>query len=421
MTRRPGLPALASLVLVGGAALAGCTGSDDPEPTEPAPVALAPDGAPDELTLGVVVSLTSAPGEGAQWFEAAHGAEVAAERYRIGGSEVVLALRDDRGTSEGLDQAVRELAEEGVAGIVLATEGQHLTAGLTAADELGVPVVLPYAGGSGDLPATAFALAPSDEQVGAALDAALAGDGLDRPALLDVGGGLPAGLDVEVSREVADADDVDRAARSLAREVARDRVDAVVVSGPAVLQAEAVESLQSAGATVPLLLTPDALSPDFAAALTEAGGSTSTPLTTAGVDSGDVLALSPGARGESVSAFLAAVRSTAGADVATYVDEQPFSTVAGAADAASHDAVVTLVTAAAAAGSAAPSDVLDALASLVVDAGDGLVGPALDLGSRPAVADEAVVPLRSTAQDPGLRQVAQAPGAGLFWFSLPTD
>ena len=38
-----------------------------------------------------------------------------------------------------------ELAEEGVSGIVMATEGKHVTGALDAASELGVPVLLPYA------------------------------------------------------------------------------------------------------------------------------------------------------------------------------------------------------------------------------------------------------------------------------------
>ena len=127
-----------------------CTGSEEsPEetgrPVSPPAVELAPEGVPEDVSIGVVVSLTSAPGEGAQWNEAAEGARVAAYRYGLGDVDVSLVPRDDQGTADGADAAVRELAEEGVSGIVMATEGKHVTGALDAASELGVPVLLPYA------------------------------------------------------------------------------------------------------------------------------------------------------------------------------------------------------------------------------------------------------------------------------------
>ena len=70
-----------------------CTSSEDsPEETgrlvSPPAVELAPDGVPEDVSIGVVVSLTSAPGEGAQWNEAAEGARVAAYRYGLGHGDV---------------------------------------------------------------------------------------------------------------------------------------------------------------------------------------------------------------------------------------------------------------------------------------------------------------------------------------------
>ena len=51
---------------------------------------MAPEGVPEDVSIGVLVSLTSAPGEGAQWNEAAEGARVAAYRYGLGDVDVTL-------------------------------------------------------------------------------------------------------------------------------------------------------------------------------------------------------------------------------------------------------------------------------------------------------------------------------------------
>ena len=149
--------------------------------------------------------------------------------------------------------------------------------------------------------------------------------------------------------------------------------------------------------------------------------SLSAPLTTAGLDTDDVAALDPGTEGAAVSAYLAALRVTAeDGDVTDFFDDEKFETVAGAADARSHDAVVALVTAAAAAGSAEPGDVRDALAGLTPDASDGLAGPALDFSAPAAVSGDAVVSLQATTQDPGLRPVDLAGAPRLYWFESPT-
>ena len=111
---------------------------------------------------------------------------------------------------------------------------------------------------------------------------------------------------------------------------------------------------------LPAFLTSDAVSPAFAAALDESGASLASPLTTAGLDTDDVAALAPGSEGAAVSAYLAGLRATAeDGEVTDFFDNEKFETVAGAADARSHDAVVALVTAVADATSADPKAVRD--------------------------------------------------------------
>lgn len=410
-------------VLTGASA---CTSSEDsPEetgkPVSPPAVELAPESAPESMTIGVVVSLTSAPGEGAQWNEAAEGAEVAAYRYQLGDVDVTIEPRDDRGTADGATSAVKELADQGVSGIVMATEGKHVEDALDTASELGVPVLLPYADTLTDLPDGVWTTGADAQQVSATLGAALEHARVSRPAVVDAGGAV---VDLDEAgtvpmRTATEATGVARRVENLARSAAG--ADSVVVTGPAELQAVAVQALQERDVQLPVFLTGDAVSPVFAAALDEAGASLSSPMTTAGLDTDDVAALDPGSQGAAVSAYLAALRATAeDGDVSDFFDHEKFETVAGAADARSHDAVVALVSAATAADSTEPAQVRDALAGLTPDAGDGLAGPALDFSSPAAVSGDSVVSLQATTQDPGLRPVNLAGSPRLYWFQTPT-
>jgi len=413
----------ASAVLVAGSA---CTSEETPEETgkavSPPAVELSPEGVPDEgVSIGVVVSLTSAPGEGAQWNEAAEGARVAAYRYGLGDVEVRIEPRDDQGTAEGAETAVRELADEGVSGIVMATEGSHVTDALAAASELGVPVLLPYADTLTTLPEGVWTTGADAQQVSTTLAAALDDLGASRPAVVDAGG---APLDVDEAGTVrlrtggnpkAAVAKVARLSRSAAR------ADSVVVTGPAELQAQVVLAMQERDLSLPAFLTSDAVSPAFGAALDESGASLASPLTTAGLDTDDVAALEPGSEGAALSAYLAGLRATAeDGEVTDFFDNEKFETVAAAADARSHDAVVALVTAVADAASADPKAVRDALTGLTPDQGDGLAGPPLDFSAPSAVSGDAVVPLQATTQDPGLRPVDLSGPPRLYWFETPS-
>lgn len=417
---RRGPAVLATAALLLGATA--CTAdSEAGEPVEPYAVELAPEGLPPDVRIGVVVSLTGAPDQGTQWREAAEGAAVAAYRYGLGGADVTLLARDDRGTRRGAQAAVQELVDEGVAGIVMATEGAHTDGGIQRAAAAGVPLVLPYHDGTGELPDGVWTTGPDEDRVGAVLADAMDRAGVTDPVLVDAGGGRPPGVSSDSVITYTPGEDARRIGVELARRV-RDGSgpDAVVVSGPAQLQATVLQSLQAGNVDVPVFATADALSPVFATTLSDVGGSLSAPVTSAGIDHGDVLALDPGQDGAAVSAWLASVRATAeDPETTDFFDGQPFDTVAGAADARSHDAVVALVAAAAAARSAEPDQVLAALPEVTVDHADGIAGPALSFAEPQALPADAVVPLQATAQDPGLRTVDPTGPPRLFWFAVP--
>lgn len=417
---------LATALLVGG--LAGCSSAGSEEargtPASPAPVALEADRAPKGLEIGVVVSLTSAPGEGSDWSEAAEGAEVAAYRYGLAGRDVEIRPVDDKGTAKGAQNAVRQLVDDGAAGIVLATAGDHVRAAADAAAEAGVPVLLPYETDAAGLPDGAWLTGPDRAQVVSALARALAAGGLGRPAVVDAGGGTLKGIDATATYRFRSNGDAARLARVIARQASsRARIDAIVVSGPAARQASVVQGLQGESVQVPVLLTPEALSPVFPATLVELDGSLSGSLTTVGPDAGDVAAMTPGDDGQALSAYFAALRAAAGdSKEQDFFDGQPFAGVSAAADTRSHDAVVALVTAAATADSSEPADVTKALKGLTVTHADGLAGPDLHFdGAAATLADDDVHTLQASTQDPGLRPAGAAAVPRLFWFSAPTD
>jgi hypothetical protein len=240
--------------------------------------------------------------------------------------------------------------------------------------------------------------------------------GLDRPDLVDAGGGPPPGLAPVRRQRFRPGDDPTVLARKVVRGARAHRADALVVSGPAELQGQLVAALQGVHTGLPVLATPQALSPAFAAALQRAGGSLNADLSTAGTPGVDTTTLQPGRAGRAAAGFFAALRAAAAdSRLKDFFDQRPFARAAADADSRSHDAVVALVTAAARAGSADPADVRAALRHLTVTPDNGLAGPILDFRHRSAVASRQVTALRATTQDPG---VAPAGGAArIHWFA----
>lgn len=378
---------------------------------------------PAKTKIGIIVTLGD--GEGSEWNEAAQGALVAERRLALGGTDVALVTKNDGGTAAGGTAAVDALAKSGVAGIVVASSGSHVSGALTAAAAKGIPVVLPYAPAEKD----SWSTAPAADSISKAMTTAL-GDA-DAPLLVDLGGGAPAGLRVahvldgddtadtaalattvaERTGATSNEQDADADADADAKTPTPDS-DAVVVSGSAERQGAFVAALQAENVTVPVVLTPDATSPAFGAALVEAGGSLSGSFRTVGVATDDARALASDAGGRAMSAFLGGVRVLAGdQDAENLTGDQPFSAVAGAADSRSHDAVIALVRAVGTARSIEPADVTDALAALDIDADAGIAGPALDFTKQQALGAHATV-LAASAQQLGLRPASTASGDG---------
>jgi len=404
------------------------------------PVALTAGGLPKDFSVGVVLTLGQSGEPGSEYSRAAQGARVAAQRFALGGAGVALAAGNDRGTEDGARAAVRKLAEQGVSGIVIASTGPQAQAAAHTAQELGLPAILPYAEPS-EASETTWTTGPSAASVEAALQSAL--EGKDRVLLVNDGGRIPSSVQVgktlnlgafedltALAQEAAAQTGVQNAVqlRSPAGDASTDArptrvanpADAVVVSAATPQRlARLVQALQARDVSVPLVLPDGAGSPVFASTLADLDGTASGQLVSVAPADGDATALQQDAQGRGMSAFLSAVRLAAGdPDVTNLTGDAPFADDAWAADSRSHDAIVALVRAAAAAGSGEPSDVGATLRTLAVGPGEGVAGPALDF-SRPAALNAEAIPVYASPQDLGLRP-ADGDAPRLVWVPAPT-
>ena len=399
-------------------AVAGCGAGADHHgrPVRPASVSLSASGLSKTLHLGLVVSLQAAPGEGSEWTTAATGTQVAAYRYREGGHQVDLKVVDDHGTRDGAVAAVRTLVADGVAGIVVATDGRHLSGALGGAGQ--TPLLLPYAASRAGLPKDAFLTGPTAGQLGAAASQLMDARGWKRPVVVRGGTTTLPVADPDTVLTVRPGASTDRAVREV-RIAARNGADVLVADLPAATAASLVVRLQSAKVDLPVILGRDGVSPAFGLALARGGGSLSGQLLTVGTGAGDTASLGAGAPARDSSAFFAAMRGAAASSMSGLFDQGSYSRFAGSSDTASHDAVVALVRAAEHARSTDAAKVLSSLRTLHLSGADGLAGPSLRFDRRSALADASVVPLGATDQDPGLRPAGAGAAQKLFWFAVP--
>lgn len=391
--------------------------------TQPAPadqVAVAVPHAPKKLTIGVIVTLSSKPGQGSEWKYAAEGAQVAAKRLSMGGVDVTLKTVDDKGTTAGAGKAVEKLAKDDVTGIVVASEGSHLKGAVAAAEQAGLPLLLPYESDPSLLGDHDWATGPTAETIGATLADAIRAADLSRPLVINAGGGVPDGVQAADELPYKSGDDTDKLIKTV-RKLSGAGDDCVIISGPATVQATVVQALQGGGISLPVYLTPDATSPAFTSALVTAGGTLSTTLNSVGPDWDDAASLRSDDAGRAMASFLAAVRLQAADDQQqSLMGDQPFADIADQADVRSHDAVIALARAAGAAGSGTAADVAAALSGLTLSNADGLAGPTLDFSSDTVLDPQAVVALRSSDQDLGLRPQGDEARPRLIWFAAPT-
>lgn len=415
--RRSAIPAVA-LTLAASAALSACTSDEPLPPREPAAVDLTVKGV-GNLKLGLVVSSTSDRGEGSDYTGPSAGAELASYRLKLGGTKVELMVVDDRGSADQATSGVQDLIAKGASGIVLATAGSHVMPALTSASEAGVPVIAPYLRTTETLPEGVFVTGPSEAAITEALTQAMTADEVTKPVLLTADDLPVPTVGTAAPRQITGAG-LDDLVEDISKSVEDEQIDSVVISGSATSQATAVAALQGAVPNVPVYLTPEASTPTFATSLRNSSGTPSGRFVSVGPQAFDSSTLDSSSEADSAAAYFAALRlGAADESFTSALDDSPFSGVAGAADLPSHDAVLALVRATAAANSIDPAKVGAALDGLKLGVKQALAGPALDFSSTYALPEASVVPLYATTQDAGVRPAESTPV--LTWFGLPED
>ncbi|MEV7971616.1 ABC transporter substrate-binding protein [Cellulomonas sp. NPDC089187] len=394
--------------------LAGC-GDDQPLPVAEA---MQPDlsmSAQVDGPIRIGVLVPPVEGIGSEFRPLVEGARVAAYRFELGGAEVEFTVALDDGTEAGAQAAMKALLDDDVAGVVLASTGDHTASAVRAARQASTAVVLPYGGAEGE---GVWSLAPSDEAVVTQIEAALAEADAERPYLATADGREQ--LDLHATHA-----GVLGASEAMAQEIVAllesREVDSVVIDGSAQEQADLVVALQGllGSRQLPVVLTPEALTTDFGDRLT-AAGTTAGWLFSVGTDTDDHVALTESEAGQNAAVFFSALRLASGDVncVNIYGDD---SCAAGITrgDVASHDATVALIRAVEAAASTDPAAVRTALSGLDLAHADGVVGPDLDFGQGQTLADEDVAVLHASTSDPGLRPADASgdPAATLFWFA----
>lgn len=363
-------------------------------------------------SIGLILTVGNEGAQGSEWNQAAAGAQVAIERFNRSGTNLTLITEDDRGTSAGAARAVEVLAQQNVSGVVIASRGNHVEEAVKAAEERGIPVILPYADAVGG----AWSLAPSPSDVTSLLESHYSGT--SRVVRIDQEGFPGPDVRAEETVTVNSSSDLNKTAQDLASSIAKeDTSTAIFINADSYLQARLTRALQEAGAQASIVLGNEATSPAFSETFTRDNPSTVINATTVGFNTGDSVALQANGQGRSMSAYLQMVKMLGDSpDAHGPVGEQPFSDVAASADARSHDAVVALVRATEKAPSAKPEDVKKELGTLTLSPSDGITAAGLDFSQPHAVAGSPAL-LSATLGDVTIRTSNEDESAHIVWFA----
>ncbi|ORC16507.1 hypothetical protein A7979_04095 [Rothia nasimurium] len=363
-------------------------------------------------SIGLIVTVGNENAEGSEWNQAASGAKVAVERFNRSGANITLVTEDDRGTAEGAVRAVESLAGQNVSGIVFASRGEHTQQALQAAQEHGIPVIMPYEeSGYG-----AWSLRPLNDAMRDVLEQHNASS--TRVVRIDQEDFSGVAVPAEETLTVNASTDLGQLAREVTDATAEQGDSAtVVINASSYMQARLVKALQESGTRAKIVLGYEATSPTFSEAFMQDNDSTVINALSMGFNTSDAVALQADGQGRSMSAFLQMVRILNETPTATNaLGDQKFSDVAHAADSRSHDAVVALVRATERASSAAPEDVRESLATLDLSASDGVTGPNLDFSSTYAVAASPIM-LSPTVGDVEIRNPSAPDYQHIIWFN----
>lgn len=388
-------------------ALNSASGSDD-QPYLPVVVGLG--GSSTPVKVGVIVSANSDAHQGADYFGGAAGVRIAEYRYRQAGAKVQVIVVDDHGTDEGARAAAKQLINDGVDGIVYASVGSHLRAGLKALADAGTCAVLPYADETYTVPDKVWLTGPSDKQRSKVFADVIVKENLTSPPII-TDGSIPGTISEQLTKSAMQK--VTAASQLAAPQTKNKKGDTgpVVVWASAQLTADLLARIGGFGHTGITLVGPDAMTPAFASALLN----TSLQQGTVSVTNRYVtVGASTALIGKGPSDFVAA-QQLASQDSGTkaLLGETTLSANAYDADMLSHDAVVSIVNAARMTNNPSPAETCKHLAGQKVVSGEGLAGPDLSFDSPTTFPDDAVTEVQATRTRRADQSVA------LAWFPVP--
>lgn len=331
-----------------------------PEPYKGPRVELSLGKVPSHVRIGLVVSYTENPREGRGWMGNAHGAQVAVWRLAQGGDSVEIQVVSDKGSGRGAKDAIAQLKEAGVTGIVAATSGPHAKVLAKEASRSGIPIILPYATKPDSVPDGAWFGIPAASHQDKLVEAQAAILGCRSFATR--GGGFRTADTTDIP-----VDNKGQVTKQFVEKLAKDPKTCVYLEdlGPLVASdtPTMVSELRAGGVTAPIFLGPDATSAASTAALVR-DGATPDAVYSVGVPSDGVEAISLAGNEES-RAFSEAVTHLAASKEKSVIDpSRSFETYSGEADGRSHDAVVAVIAGSVKASSSHADDVRSALSSL---------------------------------------------------------
>lgn len=363
-------------------------------------------------SIGLILTVGNEGAQGSEWNQAAAGAQVAIERFNRSGANLTLITEDDRGTSAGAARAVEVLAQQNVSGIVIASRGNHVEEAVKAAEERGIPVILPYTDAVGG----AWSLTPSPSDITSLLESHYSGT--SRVVRIDQESFPGPEVRAEETVTVNSSSDLDKTAQDIARRISDGKAGAAIfINADSYTQARLTRALQEAGTQASIVLGNEATSPAFSETFTRDNPSTVINAMTVGFNTGDSVALQADGQGRSMSAYLQMVKMLGDSpDAHGPLGEQPFSDVAASADARSHDAVVALVRATEKAPSAKPKDIKKELGTLTLSPSDGITAAGLDFSQPHAVAGSPAL-LSATLEDVTIRTSPRDESAHIVWFA----
>lgn len=370
----------------------------------------------DGLSLGLIVSVGDNSTEGSQWAKAAAGAQVAVERLNRTGRNITLITQNDQGTPEGSQKAVQALIDQQVSGIIIASSGPHLAQGIDAAQEAGIPLIMPYQETNGQ----AWSLAPSQTQI--TQQAQSFARGSTRIYLIQQEGRSTPYPAHEAHTYTPGADPhqiLGPIADYVNHDDNKNGTYSIILDADTYTLATLITAIQESGIHANILLSPDATSPVLSEALTNNDPAATVTLTasTIGHNIDDAVALQATPEGRSMSAYLQMVKVMGASSAPALYNDQPFADLAHSADARAHDSVIAFVKAAEKAQDKTPQGITQALNSLTLAPADGITAPSYDF-STPQAANAPVSVLHPSIGNLNLRTSSQS--QRIVWFAPET-